>query len=142
MAEIIQRVNPCYCINMKRATNTLTKYYDEIIKTTGLTISQFSLLNEIKYLGICTKGEIAFHAKLDKSTITRNLKTLHEKGVIQDLSVNDSRESQISLTELGQKKIEEGRLLWNKAQKHILEKVGGEKLKELEETLKIIEEIR
>lgn len=141
MREISPRNSPCYCINLKRATNSITKFYDKKLEEIGLTVSQFSLLNDIKFMETCSKAELAEYAKLDRSTITRNLKILRERGYIADLSSNDSRDSQISLTDLGRKKIESSNLLWEEAQKYVKEKVGSDNIKQLRKILDIIENI-
>jgi len=139
MREISPRENPCFCINLKRATNSITRLYDKKMESAGLTASQFSLLNDIRLLERCSKAELSEFAKLEKSTITRNLIILRDKGYVKDLSANGSRESQVSLTELGHNKIKESNALWKEAQAFILEKVGSEDILQLKRILKIIE---
>lgn len=141
MREIPLRRRACYCTNLRRATNSITKYYDRVFKSTEMTVSQFALMSDLNYLGTCTTAELAYHAKLDSSTITRNLKKMKDKGYIQDLSDNGSRESQISLTPLGKDKMEEGNEVWLKAQDNINQKIDSEKLACLEEALMIIEQL-
>lgn len=141
MREIPPKNNPCYCINLKRATNAITKFYDKKLEEIGLTVSQFSLLHHIEFMKTCSKAELAEYAKLDRSTITRNLKILREKGYIADLSTNESRDSQISLTDLGRKKIESSNLLWEEAQKYVKEKVGSDNIKQLRKILDVIENL-
>lgn len=141
MREISPRNSPCYCINLKRATNSITKFYDKKLEPTGLTVSQFSLLNDIKLLETCSKTELANYAKLDRSTITRNLKILREKGYITDLSTNESRDSQVSLTELGHENITNCYSLWEEAQKHVKERVGIDDIKQLRKILGVIENL-
>lgn len=139
MREISPRKSPCYCINLKRATNSLCKFYDKKMESAGLTASQFSLINDIRLLDTCSKAELSEYAKLDKSTITRNLKILRDKGYIQDLSTNESRESQVTLTELGLEKIEDGNVAWKEAQDHIKEMIGSENIVQLKKILEVIE---
>lgn len=141
MREISPRNNPCYCINLKRATNSITKFYDKMFEGTGLTVSQFSLLNDIKFIEPCSNAELADYAKLDRSTITRNLKILRERGYIIDLSTNESRDSQVSLTDLGCEKIESCSVLWKEAQESIKEKVGSDNIKQLRKLLEVIENL-
>ncbi|HHU17135.1 MAG TPA: winged helix-turn-helix transcriptional regulator [Clostridiales bacterium] len=141
MREISSRNNPCYCINLRRAANSITKFYDKMFEGTGLTASQFSLLSGIKFMEPCSNAKLADYAKLDRSTITRNLKILKERGYIINSSKNESRESQVSLTDLGQEKIESCSVLWNEAQKSIEEKVGSENIKQLRKLLEFIEKL-
>jgi len=138
MDQVLIRKNPCYCINLRQAANSITRYYDNVFKNLGITVTQFSLLNEIKYFGICSKSQLSEQAQLDKSTITRNLLVLKRKGFIEDIADEDSRESKIMLTCVGIKKIEEGMSFWNEAQTHFEKKIGKEKMKELRKILNLL----
>ena len=83
MANIQPVHSPCYCINYRRAANTLTKYYDAAFAPIGLTGNQFFLLNSIQQLGSCNKSELAQYTSLDRTTIIRNLNTLEKKELRQ-----------------------------------------------------------
>jgi DNA-binding MarR family transcriptional regulator len=135
------RDNLCYAINLKRAANSITKFYDKMLEQTAVTVSQFSLLNDIKLIEPCSKSGLAVYAKLDPSTITRNIKLLKKDGYINDDSAPGSRESQISLSVLGHEKVSAGLALWKKAQRRIQEEIGPEALNQLKKTLEIIENI-
>ena len=141
MGSLTKTAGPCYSINLKRATNAVSKYYDKQLKNIGLTISQFSLLNDLHRLGRCSKSALAIEANLEKSTISRNLKLLEEKGLIHDLSQQGRRNSQIELTAEGRKLINDGYVFWNAAQKHLEERIGREQLQELNQVLSELENI-
>lgn len=141
MREISPRKSPCYCINLKRATNSITKFYDKKLEGAGLTASQFSLINDIRLLKTCSKAELSAYAKLDRSTITRNLKVLRDKGYVKDSSTNESRESQISLTDLGLEKIRSGNMSWKEAQEYINERIGSENMAQFKKILEAIENL-
>ena len=83
MANIEPVHSPCYCINYRRAANTLTKYYDAAFAPIGLTGNQFFLLNSIQQLGSCNKSELAQYTSLDRTTIIRNLDTLLKKELVE-----------------------------------------------------------
>lgn len=135
------RRRACYSIQLKRAANVVGQLYDQFMEPTGLTISQFSLLNDILSMGECSKMQLAEYAHLDKSTITRNLRLLHARGFIDDSSARDSRESRISVTLLGREKIAAGRVVWTQVQKHLRDRVGEKKMKDLMEILALIETV-
>lgn len=141
MRHITPRDNPCYAINLKRAANSIIKFYDKMLEGTDLSVNQFSLLNDIKLIEPCTKQELAIYAKLDPSTITRNLAVLKKSGYIQDTSLVDSRESQISLTDIGNEAISISMEYWKKAQRKIQDKFGCDALKQLKQVLDVIENI-
>ena len=68
------RQTPCHCIQVRRAAGALTKLYDKALEPVGLTVSQFSLLNDIRALGPCSKSALADYTGLERTTIIRALR--------------------------------------------------------------------
>lgn len=128
MSKIIARDNPCYCINFRRAANTLTKFYDRVFAPLDLTTNQFSLLNDINLLGSCNKSELAQFSRQDRTTIIRSLSVLYEKGLIEDETEVGSRNRGVRLTEAGKSAIKEGMPGWKDAQKKIRAVLGNENI--------------
>lgn len=124
MANIQPVHSPCYCINYRRAANTLTKYYDAAFAPIGLTGNQFFLLNSIQQLGSCNKSELAQYTSLDRTTIIRNLNTLEKKELIEPAPGASRRSSVIQLSETGSKAFMAGLNIWNKLQAEVQEVLG------------------
>ena len=66
----------CYCMNLRRAANAVTDYYDAVLKDLGVSVSQFSLLLNLARMETANTSELAERVKLDRSTLVRNLKPL------------------------------------------------------------------
>ena len=141
MSKIIARDNQCYCINFRRAANTLTKFYDRVFAPLHLTTSQFSLLNDIHLLGSCNKSELAQFSRLDRTTIIRSLSVLYEKGFIEDETEAGSRNRGVRLTEAGKSAIKEGMPGWKDAQKKIRSVLGNENILALKQVFADIEKL-
>lgn len=124
MANIQPVHSPCYCINYRRAANTLTKYYDAAFAPIGLTGNQFFLLNSIQQLGSCNKSELAQYTSLDRTTIIRNLNTLEKKELVEPAPGASRRSSAIQLSETGSKAFMAGLNIWNKLQAEVQEVLG------------------
>ncbi len=124
MANIQPVHSPCYCINYRRAANTLTKYYDAAFAPIGLTGNQFFLLNSIQQLGSCNKSELAQYTSLDRTTIIRNLNTLEKKELVEPAPGASRRSSAIQLSETGSKAFMDGLNIWNKLQAEVQEVLG------------------
>lgn len=131
----------CNYINLRRATNALTKYYDNKIKLCGLTINKLSILKNIDRIGICSVTTLANHMGLERTTLVRNLKPLLKKGLVEDISCKEKRSCQLKITSSGNKILEDGVLLWNEAQNEIDEKLGKDNVVLLTEILSLIEKI-
>ena len=119
MANIQPVHSPCYCINYRRAANTLTKYYDAAFAPIGLTGNQFFLLNSIQQLGSCNKSELAQYTSLDRTTIIRNLNTLEKKELVEPAPGASRRSSAIQLSETGSKAFMAGLGIWQKLQEEV-----------------------
>lgn len=124
MANIQPVHSPCYCINYRRAANTLTKHYDAAFAPIGLTGNQFFLLNSIQQLGSCNKSELAQYTSLDRTTIIRNLNTLEKKELVEPAPGASRRSSAIQLSETGSKAFMAGLNIWNKLQAEVQEVLG------------------
>lgn len=124
MANIQPVHSPCYCINYRRAANTLTKYYDAAFAPIGLTGNQFFLLNSIQQLGSCNKSELAQYTSLDRTTIIRNLNTLEKKELVEPAPGASRRSSVIQLSETGRNAFMAGLNIWNKLQAEVQEVLG------------------
>jgi DNA-binding MarR family transcriptional regulator len=110
----------CYCTQFRRASNALTKIYDEALKPVGLRITQFSLLRGLGRLGSATLTELAEEAALDLTTISRNVKLLIELGWVEVLPGEaDRREKLLKLNDAGRGMIRKAMPNWRKAQRRI-----------------------
>lgn len=126
MTTVAPRKNPCYCINVRRMANTLTKFYDQAFEPIGLTTNQFSLLNDIHLLDTCNKSELAHYSRLDRTTVIRSLQILREKELIEEMAPQGCG---VRLTETGRAAIAAGMSKWRETQKRIETMLGAEKLR-------------
>lgn len=131
----------CNCLNLRRASTAITKIYDEKLGPCGLTVSQYSLLKHLMYLGPVSVSDLAIKIRLDRTTLVRNLKPLEAAAFVIDISQNGSRNRQLQLTEKGIAKYREAEHLWNDAQNFIEQKLGKENLEKLTSFLSVIEKL-
>lgn len=133
----------CYCMNLRHASNVLTKYYDQALMPVQITANQFFLLYMIHSLGQCNKSEMARCTRLERTTIIRNLDLLLKKNLIEEIPGPTKRNQLVRLTMLGEDTWEKGRALWTEIQNKTEELLGEEQLKSLHklfEGVKFIEE--
>lgn len=133
--------SPCYCLNLRRASRAVTQFYDEILKPSGLTIAQLSLLSNLNIAEQATINELAKIIRVDRTTLNRNMKPLVDAGLIEINPGKDSRTRQIMLTKAGQDAVVLGMERWREAQRTLKEYVGHEDLAKLKELLSKIEAI-
>lgn len=129
----------CNCINLRRSSQAITEFYDEMIAASGLKISQYLLLSNIKHLGPVSVSSLALEIRLDRTTIVRNLKPLEERGFIIDVATKGTRNRQLKLTDRGFEILRMAAPLWLEAQNYIQKYLGKEDMNTLTVLLSKIE---
>lgn len=130
-----QKLSPCHCINMRRVANHITEYYNQVLEPCGLTVSQFSVLWNLDFLGQSNTTALAERVGVDRSTLVRNLKPLLTGGFIEDTAAEGQRNRDLRVTTKGKMALEIGIPLWKTAQKYINGLIGAEKLDALKDIL-------
>lgn len=122
----------CYCINLRRMNASLTEYYDRMLRPSGLTVGQFSLLKTLDRLGECSVTELAKAVELERSTLARSLKPLFAAGCIEDVSQAAERNSRIRVTKRGARVLALAVPLWQDAQRGVADAIGRDGIEMLE----------
>lgn len=93
----------------------LTQLYDSYLAASGIEAAQFALLMTLD--AAQDKGQAALGQMLgvDKTTLSRNLKLLRDKGWVESVPGKDARRRSISLTTEGRARLREARPAWRKA---------------------------
>lgn len=113
----------CYCTNLRRCANAISDFYDRELKETGITISQYYLLINLKRLKNVNITHWAEYVGLDRSTMVRNIKVLESRGFIER---TEGHGKTFALSEVGEKTLDTAIPIWEKAQKKIEVFLGKE----------------
>ena len=117
-ADARSLVENCAGWNSRLAARRITQYFDREIAATGLSTAQLGLLALIAAAEDDTLGALAERAGLEQSTLSRNLRSLEEAGLIEIATVQaDLRRRAVWLTEAGAMRLEAALPLWRKAQR-------------------------
>lgn len=117
----------CTCFNLRKAARAVTQLYDKALRPTGLRTTQFTLLVGISMLGTITVTRLAEIGVMDRTTLTRNLKPLERKGLIQITHGKDQRTRVVTMTDEGQKALEQALPLWKKVQADVVKRLSQER---------------
>lgn len=131
--------SPCICLNMRRASRAVTRFYDEVLKPSGLTIAQLALLRHVEVAEKTTISELAKQMRIDRTTLNRNMHPLTDAALLKISPGKDPRTREIMLTETGKAAAASGWKLWEEAQKSIKEYMGEEDLAKLNRLLSKLE---
>jgi DNA-binding MarR family transcriptional regulator len=106
-------------------TRAVTQLYDDILRPSGLRVTQFSILATIARMGEANLKQLEDTLAVDQTTLTRSLNLLERDGVIERASHPDGRIKAMRLTSKGRRSLEVARPLWAQAQAKVLREFGA-----------------
>lgn len=106
----------CVCFTLRKAARAVTQMYDEALRPTGLRATQFSVLAALADAGGATMTELADALVMDRTTLTRNLKPLIERRLVETVRDADRRRRPVAVTATGRAALRRALPLWRKAQ--------------------------
>ena len=125
----------CTCFNVRRASRAISQIYDDALEPCGLRINQFSALGAVEATGPTTIGDLARILELDRTTLTRNLKTLEKMGLIGSAPGRDKRERLVAATSDGIAVMARAKPLWRAAQDRVIAGLGVDRWRRLTDDL-------
>ena len=128
----------CNCSFLRSATRALSLAYDEVLRPSGLRITQFSMLARASAVGEMSLSELADLMAMDRTTLGRNLQPLEREGLVQINVGDDKRERLVSVTLEGRKLLACALPLWESVHLRFEQKLGQRESEELRHTLKRI----
>lgn len=131
----------CVAYNFQKTARHLAKFYRKTISLSGLQGTQFPLLLAIKLNEPVSISSLAQSLELDRTTLSRNLKRLVEKGYVVLVSEEDLRVRNIHLTESGAETLNQALPLWEKAQNKVVKQFGKENWENMLQSMKELEKI-
>lgn len=115
----------CTCSRIRKAARRVTQIYDQFLEPTGLTITQFGLLAQLKRQDGITIGALAERMIMDPTTLTRNLRPIEREGLVKLVADPDDRRARrLHLTPRGRAAFDKARPAWAKAQRHVETTLG------------------
>ncbi len=114
----------CACYNLRRTSRIITNMYDDILRPSGIRVTQFTLMMAINAMEPVTVKRLAHAVAMDRTTMGRNLKPLDSRQLIDIRPGEDRRERIVHLTQNGQELLKHSLPLWEKAQKRVIDAMG------------------
>src|SRR2546428_14070268 len=118
------RLSPCVCSTLRMVSRAVTQLYDDVLRPSGLRVTQFSILAAIARKGEANLRQLADTLAIDQTTLTRSLNLLERDRVIERVPHPDGRIKAMRLTSKGRRALEVARPLWTQAQAKVLREVG------------------
>jgi DNA-binding MarR family transcriptional regulator len=124
----------CLCHKARMAARAVTRAYDRALRSTGMRITQFTILVAASVAGGVALGRLAEILGLERTTLTRNLSVLEREGLIQMINP-DGRTRNVLITPAGNARLNAALPLWSRAQEKLRQKFGTQKWEMLQDDL-------
>jgi len=125
----------CSCASVRRAARAVTQLFEEVLAPSGVSISQFIVLQILHDHGPVPQCRLSEGMFVAAETISRRLGLMRRMGWIQLQPGKDRRQRLYALTDLGQKKFDLALPYWIRAQKRLEKTMGEEQMRETKRKL-------
>jgi DNA-binding MarR family transcriptional regulator len=125
--ELAEVAAGCACMHLRRTARTVTQLYDEILRPSGLRVTQFTLLVAVAVSEPVQVTRLSDALALDRTTLARDLKPLAERGLVEIAVGADRRTRVVRLTADGREAVARAYPLWRRAQARIVEGSGEDR---------------
>jgi len=135
----------CTCAKLRRLTRRITAVYDRELAAAGLRVTQYSLLAALRSdtgtggtgsAGGIGLTELADRMDMDRSTLSRNLRPLIDRGWAELIAHGqDARVRVARLTAQGLAQWQSARPYWKRAQNEVNATLGAAQVLQLHQQL-------
>src|SRR5207244_6806638 len=89
------RLSACVCNTLRRVSRAVTQLYDDVLRPSGLRITQFSILATIARMGASNLRQLEDTLAIDQTTLTRSLNLLERDRVIERVPRSEGHTSEL-----------------------------------------------
>ena len=122
--KCVEMISVCACLNLRKASRAVTRIFDEALQPTGLRSTQLPVLVTLTVSGPTSISNLADELVMDRTSLGRLIGPLASRGLIDIRPGNDRRTREVSLAARGYEAVREAIPLWDKAQAHVVAKLG------------------
>lgn len=105
----------CACSALRHASRAVTQHYERHFRGSGLRATQFTVLATLAQTGPLSISELSAKLGLERTTLSRNLRLLENKGWVSAMAHGDQRVRRMTLTSKGKKKAMTALPVWKRA---------------------------
>lgn len=121
----------CLGHQVRRTARSFTREYDKSLQACGLNYCQFNLLLVIASLEPVPTPKISAKMAMDRTTLSRSIKSLKFKGYIDSQNGAGRRPDIISLTINGHTILAKAKALWQVTQGDLANRIGRDQAGQL-----------
>ncbi|MCU0827218.1 MAG: MarR family winged helix-turn-helix transcriptional regulator [Tabrizicola sp.] len=132
--------SPATCLThgLMRTARAVARGFEAEAASLGVTAPQFTVLARLSFMGPMTVTQIAAVVDTDRTTMSRNLAVMAERGWITQARADDRRERVWQLADDGRSTLAAVMPVWQAWQARLVERLGPETAEHLLTTLKTL----
>jgi DNA-binding MarR family transcriptional regulator len=115
----------CTGARLRRLTRRVTAHYEHHLRTAGLKLSQYSLLVHLSETPESLSA-LANRMEIDRTTLSRNLQPLLDRGLVGETAGSDGRQRLFVLSASGARLRAAARKQWRQAQLALEHHLGSD----------------
>lgn len=117
--ELLDLAESCSCLAARRIARAMTRAYDEALAPSGVRITELTMLVAGGVAPDAPLSRLAEVLSLDRTTLTRDLKRLEDRGLLHVVPGEDRRSRVVRLTEEGRDVLANAFPRWRAAQERL-----------------------
>ena len=119
-----QIVDTCLANRTRRLSRVITRLYNDRLRPVGINVAEMNLLVAIVALGSVQPAQLSRALEMEKSTLSRNVKRLAERGWIATGENPEARGELVGVTQAGKEVLERAIPAWEDAQRRAATLIG------------------
>jgi DNA-binding MarR family transcriptional regulator len=114
----------CVCSRTRMLDRLLTRLYDDALEAVGLRVNQLTMLSIIASMKGLRAVDVGRFLEMDKSTVSRGLASLRDKGWVESAQSGGRRRKTLALTSEGASILSRAMPRWREADKQAEDVLG------------------
>jgi DNA-binding MarR family transcriptional regulator len=122
----------CACDRLRRAARAMTQRFEDAVRPSGLKATQLPILVGLSRGDPVPIKPLADGLALDRTTLTRNLRVLENRGLVAMVAdATDGRRRLALMTDEGARVLAQALVAWRAAQAQVEREYGASRLQAL-----------
>jgi len=130
----------CVCTQIKMASRTVGRRYDEALKGSSVNVVQYSILINTRRYEPIAQMELADHLDMERTTLYRAIDVLEKRGLVVSEATGEGVAKSVRLTAKGRKVTADAETRWREVHDGFVAVFGTEKLDSLNQMLATVRE--
>jgi DNA-binding MarR family transcriptional regulator len=126
----------CTCYLLRKLTRQVTQAYDRAVSPAGLTITQYSLLQNLRREPGISISTLAARMGMERTSLLRTLKPILAAGWARNEEGGAGRPAELEITKEGMERLRVAKPMWQKAQDELRSRLGVSQLGALQASLR------